>query len=248
MRHPRSLGLASLQAATLRFAVAALLSVVLSPALNTAYAATVTDTDGDSVPHAAESLIHADLQNADTDGEGRDDLADRNPVLAENPMPLDGPTAPFRIAEALAENNYDPALKRDATDHLEILVANDCEQPLADFSVRFSIEDLDSGKSESYFRKLDGFEVPATGDARIHFEHGSVAGHFRANPESLYLRSAAAKTFTVLVQRGMTAPVSVEIANDAGGAEEADWPATRRLPDRATDPTPRPVDPQRNLR
>jgi hypothetical protein len=49
-----------------------------------------------------------------------------------------------------------------------------------------------------------------------------VPGHFRANPNSIYTTSQAAKTFTAMLKADGFAPVSVEIAKDKGGAEAAD--------------------------
>jgi hypothetical protein len=83
-----------------------------------------TDTDGDGIPDAAETLLGTDPLQADTDGDGQNDLADANPVFMENALDTAGATAPFSIKEALVENNYDYAAKKDATDHLELLIAN----------------------------------------------------------------------------------------------------------------------------
>lgn len=82
--------------------------------------------------------------------------------------------------------------------------------------------DADSGKVESIFRKLDGFMVPAGGEARIHFDEGVVPGHFRANPNSIYTTSEAAKAVTLVLKADGFAPVSVDVAKDKGGAEAAD--------------------------
>ena len=71
-------------------------------------------------------------------------------------------------------------------------------------------------------RKLDGFTVPAGGKARIHLDDAAIAGHFRTNPNGIYVTSQAAKTFSVTLATDGFAPVTVEIAKDAGGAEAAD--------------------------
>ena len=58
--------------------------------------------------------------------------------------------------------------------------------------------------------------------ARLHLDDGAVAGHFRANPNSIYITSQAAKTISVVLKADGFAPVSVDIAKDKGGAEAAD--------------------------
>ena len=180
------------------------------------------DTDGDGIPDIGEPLLGTDPMNADTDGDGQNDLADETPVFAENPMSADGSPAAFEIGEALVENNYDPVAKADASDHLELLFHNTGATDLKNFSLYTTIRDNDSGTVEAYFRPLEGFEVPAGGEARVHVDDSQLPNHFRANPNSIYTTSESAKTFSVTVKADAFAPVSVEIAKDAGGAEEAD--------------------------
>ena len=185
-------------------------------------AQTTTDTDLDGVPDASEVLLGTDPLVADTDGDGVNDLADADATFMPNPMKMDGPPAPFSNAEALVENNYDPVKKIDATDHLELLIKNPGTTDLTGLSIYIAIKDADTGTTEGTFRKLDGFTVPAKGEARIHFDDGAAPGHFRANPNSIYVTSQAAKTFSISVQADGYAPVTTEIAKDKGGAEQAD--------------------------
>lgn len=200
----------------------ALVSILGLTLANPGFSQTATDTDGDGVPDAAEALLGTDPMVADTDGDGPSDLADTDPAFMANPLDMTGAPAPFAIKEALVENNYDYAAKKDATDHLELLVTNSGSMDLSGFSIYYSMTDADTGKVEGTFRKLDGFSVPAGGEARIHFDDGAVAGHFRANPNSIYLTSQAAKAVSVVLKADGFAPVSVDVAKDKGGAEAAD--------------------------
>ena len=180
------------------------------------------DSDGDGVPDAAEALLGTDPMMADTDGDGINDLADAAPTLAANPQTPDGAAAPFALAEVLVENNYDPIAKVAADDHLELLVQNTGSTDLTGFSIHVSILDVDTGNIESWTRKLDGFSVPANAEARLHFDDGTMPGHFRANPNSIYVTATSAKTFTLSLQADGFAPVTAEIAKDAGKPELAD--------------------------
>jgi len=188
----------------------------------TAPAFAATDTDGDGVPDTSEALIHTDPMNPDTDGDGLNDLKDDNPVMAPNTIKAGSAPAPFKIKQALVEDNYDYAARKDATDHLELQVVNSGSADLTGFSVYYTITDKDTGATEAYYKALDGFTVPAGGDARLHFDDSGMAGHFRANPNSIYTTSQNAKTFTVDLAADGFKPVSVKIAKDAGGAESAD--------------------------
>lgn len=200
--------------------VLAVLTALTLSAAAPAFAA--QDTDGDGVPDTAEPLIHTDPKNADTDGDGMNDLADDNPVFAVNPINADGAPAPFSIKEAIVENNYDAVARKDAPDHLELQLVNSGATDLTGFSAYYTIKDKDTGDTEAYYKVLAGFTVPAGGDARIHFDDGVAPGHFRANPNSIYVTSQNAKVFTVNVKADGFQPVTVEIQKDAGGAEQAD--------------------------
>ena len=171
---------------------------------------------------AAEALLSTDPLVADTDGDGQNDLADAAPTFLANPMALTGAAAPCVIREALVANNHDPVAKADATDHLELLVSITGPAALTGLSIHYSFTDADSGIVEASFRQLDGFEIPTGGEARLHIDDGVVPGHFRANPNSIYTTSQAAKSVSVVLMADGFAPVSVEIAKDAGGAEAAD--------------------------
>jgi hypothetical protein len=199
-------------------AVATLLGMALSGPVR----AQDVDTDGDGVPDTSEALLGTDPLVADTDGDGANDLADTTPTLLDNPMPLDGAAAPFAIKEAMVENNYDPVAKADAPDHLELLVTNAGPTPLTGFTLFTRLTDVDTGQVEAMLRPLDGFSVPAGGEARVHLDDATMAGHFRANPNSIYFTSQSAKTVDVSLALPGFAPVSVTIPKDAGGPEEND--------------------------
>ncbi len=181
-----------------------------------------TDSDGDGIPDTAEPLIHTDPQNPDTDGDGVNDLKDKNPVFAKNPISPAGVATPFVISEALVENNYDYVARKDAPDHLELLVANPTGTALADFSIYYTIKNRDTGATEAYFTNLASFTLPAHGEARIHFDDSGLKGHFRTNPNSIYVTSKAAKLFTVALKSKGFKPLNIKIYKDAGGTETAD--------------------------
>ena len=199
-----------------------LLALLLAVSIPLSAQAASDDTDGDGVPDAAEAALGTDPLVADTDGDGTNDLKDADATFAPNPIDPAGAAAPFKISELLVENNVEPGTSNAAADHLEIAVANTGTTDLTGFSLYYSFTDQDSRKVESVFRKLDGFSVPAGGEARIQFDDGTVAGHFRANPNSIYITSQAGKVVDVVLKLDGFAPVSAQVMKDKGGAEAAD--------------------------
>jgi hypothetical protein len=199
-----------------------LLATLLALTLALPVAAQTVDTDGDGVPDAAEAALGTDPLVADTDGDGTNDLKDADATFAPNPIDLTGAPAPFAISELLVENNVEPGTSKATSDHLEIAVTNKGTTPLGGFSIYYTFTDQDSGKVDSIYRKLDGFTVPAGGEARIQFDDGTVAGHFRANPNSIYITSQAAKVVDVMLKVDGFAPVSAQVLKDKGGAEAVD--------------------------
>jgi len=206
---------------TPKLTVGALTLVTLMSVSSGAHAASV-DTDGDGVPDISERLLGTDPLNPDTDGDGLGDLKDDAPHFLKNPIKAEGKAAPFVIKKAQVEDNYDYANRRDATDHLELKINNTSDTAVTGFSLYYTIEDLENGKIESYFLPLSGFVAAPKSVAVIHVDDSGLGGHFRANPNSRYITSQAAKTFTVMVKADGFQPISTEIHKDAGGSEVAD--------------------------
>ena len=172
-----------------------------------AVAADVADSDGDGAPDIAETTRGTDPQNADTDGDGLNDSADAQPVALANPIITTATTKGFEITSAKAEDNYDPVARKDASDHLELEVKNIISEDLRDFELYYTVTDSQTKATESYYKKLDGFVVPRNSSRRIHIDTSGVAGHFQANPNSLYYKSPNAKTFAVELAASGYAPV-----------------------------------------
>ena len=200
-------------------ALALLLSLAIS---GPAHAASGVDSDGDGIPDNAETLLGTDPQNPDTDGDGLTDLKDPEPLFLENPIAQSGSPAPFSITEALVENNYDYAANKDAPDHLELLVTNASAAPVTGFSIYYTVKNADTGKTEAYFEPLDGFVVPANGEARLHLDETGLPDHFRGNPNGAYKTNTDAKIITFELAATGFAPVTVTVNKDKGGAEAAD--------------------------
>jgi hypothetical protein len=195
------------------------LLIALAAAIPSALAA--ADADGDGVPDAAEPVLGTDPGNADTDGDGVNDLADKAPASAENQIVQDGKPKGLTFT-AKVEDNFDPATKKDVSDHLELEVKNTSGEALSGFAMFYVIKDDTTGKLESYYKLLDGLSMAAGETVAVNFDDSGMPGHFRDNPNSSYRKSENAKTFTIQLAAAGYAPVQIELKKDKGGAEKAD--------------------------
>ena len=185
-------------------------------------AAAPTDGDGDGVPDAAEAVLGTDPQNPDTDGDGQNDLADAEPIIARtNPIAATSAVKALEIVSAKVEDNYDLEAKRDAPDHLELEVKNLTYSNVGDMEIYYTITDDKTRVMEAYYQKLEGLVLPKAASRLIHLDAGGAAGHFRANPNSVLYRTPNGKTLSVQLAAQGYAPAQLQLHKDEG-LEEAD--------------------------
>lgn len=137
-------------------------------------------------------------------------------------MPTYNGNADFKIKEVLVENNYDPIAKKDASDHLEIVVQNKGLNTIDNFEIYYKITDLTTDDIQSYFVDLQGFSIGAGETKSIHIDDLSRADHFRDNPNSLYHTSMNELKVEVELFAPGFAIQTGNVVKDAGGAEEED--------------------------
>lgn len=205
------------------------------------------DTDGDGLPDNAEVLLGTDPQNPDTNGNGVNDKLDPNPTQAEapvsttepvktntetNPVKTESPTPAtkptsveaddFRITSVLVENNVNPATGKDASDHLEIFLKSSAKSDITGLSLYYTITDLVTKVTQSYTVPLTGFTLKAGETKSVHVDTTGEAGHFRANPNSLYYQSQNEMRVDVVISASGHKSQTGTVTKDKGGAEEAD--------------------------
>jgi len=180
------------------------------------------DTDKDSIPDNAEKVLGTDPLSSDTDGDGVNDKEDKNPVNVDTePVKTTG-TNDFSIKEILVENNYDSIAKKDAPDHLEILLINSGENDISKMDVFYSITDLKTNQKQSYLVPLNGFTLEKGSQKSVHIDTETGKNHFRANPNSLYYTSTDEMRIDVIVNAINHQAQERSVNKDAGGAEVAD--------------------------
>jgi hypothetical protein len=180
------------------------------------------DIDGDGIPDTAEKVLGTDPQNSDTDGDSVNDMQDDTPTIADIQFqPSTGPVG-FKITNLLVENNYDPVLKHDAPDHLEIELWNTAGEDISNLVAYYTITDSKSNQKEAYIHPLDSLTLYTGETISIHFDQAEGVNHFRANPNSLYYTSKNELSFSVTISANGYEAQSAEVKKDAGGAEVPD--------------------------
>jgi hypothetical protein len=181
-----------------------------------------TDTDKDGLPDAAEVLLGLNPQNADTDGDGVNDLEDQTPNKVNTIPQASTGEAGLNIVEVLVENNFDLVANKAAADHLEISLTNAAAKEVSGLSVYYTIKDLVTMDEQSYILPLTDFVIAAGETKPIHIDTTGEAGHFAANPNSLYYMSQNEMQVDVTVSADGYQAATGGIKKDAGGPEEAD--------------------------
>lgn len=180
------------------------------------------DSDGDGIPDNAENVLGTDSLNADTDGDGINDNLDNNPVLVDTVPQVASGTNGFVIKQVLVENNYDEVAKKDASDHLEIILENTGNSTINNFSVYYSISDVNTSSTQSYELQLPGFTLQPMETKSIHIDTQQGTNHYRANPNSLYYKDQNQLDISVMVNAAGYQSQTLAVTKDAGGAELAD--------------------------
>jgi len=150
-----------------------------------------------------------------------EDPQDIVPGLYKNPIQNTATQEGFVITDSKVENNIDKSGKA-TDDHLELTLKNTAGKDLSDVEVYYLITDTTTGQEEGYYKKLTGFDLKSGDTQAIHFDNGTDSGHFNANKDSLYYKSPNKLIFDISVNTAGYKTQTVQIAKDAGGAEQND--------------------------
>lgn len=174
------------------------------------------------IPDNAKKLLGIDPLGNDTDGDGVDDFNDSTPTFVDVPPQASIGPVGFRIQNMIVENNYDEVAKKDASDHLELVLQSTTNKGIHNLTAYYIITDAKINKTESYIKPLTDFVLKANETRTIHFDAGQKPDHFRANPNSIYYTTKDELNFTVTINADGYRGQTIQMKKDAGGAETAD--------------------------
>lgn len=156
-----------------------------------------------------------------TTGNVSSDPQDIVPGLYTNLIKNTSTLSGLSIESGLVENNVDSNGKT-ADDHLELVLKNSSTKDMGNFEAYYTITDLTTLKKEGYYKKLTGFNLKAGETKTIHFDNGTGENHFGLNKNGMYFTGQNKMQFDVQISTPEFKVATIQIAKDAGGAEQKD--------------------------
>lgn len=143
------------------------------------------------------------------------------PVTA-NPMTTTGTKAGLTVTGAMAENNVDPQSKAAVPDRLQFDLTNTTTAPITGLEAYYTMKDTTTGKTESYYQKLDGITLAPGQKETVYFDNGTSPGHYPENKYSIYRNSTNQVTITLTAGASGYAPATGTATKSAGTGEKVD--------------------------
>lgn len=139
-----------------------------------------------------------------------------------NPIPTTGTKTGLAIADAIAENNTDPTTKAPVPDRIQFTLTNTTAQPMTGLQAYYTMKDTATGKTESYYQKLDGLTLAPQQSQTIYFDNGTGPGHYPENKYSLYRTSTNQVAITIEAAATGYAPATTGTTKSPGTGEKLD--------------------------
>ncbi|POH72498.1 hypothetical protein [Arthrobacter glacialis] len=142
--------------------------------------------------------------------------------VTSNPMKTTGTKAGLTVTGALAENNVDPQSKAAVPDRLQFDLTNTTTAPMTGLDVFYTMKDTTTGKTESYYQKLDGLTLAPGQKETVYFDNGTGTGHYPENKYSIYRNSPNQVTITITAGATGYATATGTATKSAGTGEKVD--------------------------
>jgi hypothetical protein len=145
-------------------------------------------------------------------------------VVPVNSNPIqNAATAPgLAIIRPVVENNTDPATGQAVADRVQFAISNTSSQTINSFEVYYTVTDIKTHQSESYYQKLNGLSIPAGQSKEVFFDNGTGPGHYPENQYSLYRTSKNAVDVTIEVSAAGFQPAKITIQKGPGSGDRKD--------------------------
>lgn len=141
--------------------------------------------------------------------------------VTKNPITNTGTKPGLAISETMVENNVDKASGKEVSDRLQFTLKNSSAEEITGVEVYYTMTETPSGKSESYYQKLDGLTIAPNKEATVYFDNESGEGHYPENKFSIYRTSPEEVKFDIQASAPGFAAARGTAVKEAG-LEEAD--------------------------
>lgn len=139
-----------------------------------------------------------------------------------NPIANSSTTAGLSITYAAVEDNVDPDTQKALSDQLELTIDNATSSEATGLEVFYTMTDVTTGQTESYYQDLGSLTIPAKSSTTIYFDGGTGVGHYPENKYSIYRSSSNQVDFTIEVSAAGLKPVTTTATKGVGTGEVAD--------------------------
>ena len=110
------------------------------------------------------------------------------PVI-KNPIVNKSKATGIKILQSWVQDNTDPKTGVPIADRLQLKVSNTSSTTITNLEVFYTMTDSVTKASESYYKKLTNFSLPAKRVSYIFFDNVKGVGHFSENKYSIYRNS-----------------------------------------------------------
>ena len=121
-----------------------------------------------------------------------------------------------------AQRKDTSARKQAINDRLMLTLQNSGTTDLTGFEVYYTMTDVVTGATESYYQALDGFTLAAGATDYVYFDNQTEPGHYPENQFSLFRSSANEVDFQIQVSAQGAAVATATTVKSTGTGEAVD--------------------------
>ena len=142
--------------------------------------------------------------------------------VARNPISNGSTVSGLSILKAEVENNLDPLTNKPIADRLMIHVENGNATVATGFEIFYTMTDMVTKASESYYFKLTDFSIQPGSSGYLYFDNKPGIGHFPENKFSIYRSSKNEVDFIIELSAQGLKPVTSTAIKSKGTGEKVD--------------------------
>jgi predicted Fe-Mo cluster-binding NifX family protein len=117
--------------------------------------------------------------------------------VTKNPIVNNAKTKGVTIVQTWVQDNVDPLTAAPIADRLQLKISNTTSKAISNLEIFYTMKDSVTNAAESYYKKLNGYTLPAKKISYLYFDNMKAPGHFSENKYSIYRSSNNEVKFTI---------------------------------------------------